>query len=60
MLDVCRYGSYVAAGRWFSPGTLVSSLNKTDSHDITEMWLKVALSTIPISSPHQARHITYH
>ena len=29
----------------FSPGTMVSS-NKTDRHDITEIFLKVALSTI--------------
>jgi len=34
------------AGRWFSPGTLVSSTNKTDRHDITEILLKVALHTI--------------
>ena len=32
--------------RWFSPGTLVSSSNKTDRHDITEILLIVALSTI--------------
>jgi hypothetical protein len=30
----------------FSPGTLVSSPNKTDRHDITELLLKVALYTI--------------
>ena len=36
----------LAAGRWFSPGTLVSSTNKTDCHDITEILLKVALNTI--------------
>jgi hypothetical protein len=30
----------------FSPGTPVSSTNKTDSHDITEILLKVALNTI--------------
>jgi cobalamin-dependent methionine synthase I len=30
---------------WFSPGTLVSSTNKTDRHDITEMLLKVVLKT---------------
>jgi hypothetical protein len=30
----------------FSPGTLVSSTNKTDHHDITEILLKVALNTI--------------
>jgi len=34
------------AGRWFSPGTLVSSTNKTDQHDITGIALKVALNTI--------------
>jgi hypothetical protein len=31
-------------GQWFSPGPLVSSTNKTDSHDITETLLKVALN----------------
>ena len=36
----------LAKGRWFSPGTPVSSTNKTDHHDITEILLKVALSTI--------------
>jgi hypothetical protein len=30
--------------QWFSPGTLVSSTNKTDHHDITEMLLKVELT----------------
>ena len=30
----------------FSPGTPVSSINKTDHHDINEILLKVALSTI--------------
>jgi hypothetical protein len=33
-------------GGWFSPGTPVSSTNKTDRHDITEIVLKMALSTI--------------
>jgi hypothetical protein len=33
------------AGRCFSPGTPVSSTNKTDRHDITEILLKVALNT---------------
>jgi hypothetical protein len=31
-------------GWWFTPGTTVST-NKTDRHDITEILLKVALST---------------
>ena len=30
----------LATGRWFSPDTLVSSTNKTDCHDITEILLK--------------------
>ena len=38
-----------AAGQWFSWGTLVSSTNKTDRHDITEILLKVALNTITIT-----------
>jgi len=37
------------AGRWFSPGTLVSSTNKTDRHDTAEILLKVALSTINLN-----------
>jgi hypothetical protein len=32
--------------RWFSPGTPVSSTNKTDRYDITEILLKMALNTI--------------
>ena len=32
--------------QWFSPGSPVSSTNKTDHHDITEILLKVALNTI--------------
>ena len=36
----------LAKGQWFSPGTSVSSTNKTDRHDITEILLKVALNTI--------------
>jgi hypothetical protein len=39
---VCHW---LAAGRGFSPGTPVSSTNKTARHDITEILLKVALST---------------
>ena len=31
---------------WFSLGSLVSSTNKTDRHDITEILLKVVLITI--------------
>ena len=37
---------WLAAGRWLSPGTQVSSTNKTNRHNITEILLKVALNTI--------------
>jgi len=37
---------WLMAGRWFTPGTLISSTNKTDRHDITEILLKEALNTI--------------
>jgi hypothetical protein len=40
---VCQW---LTTDRWFSPGTPVSSTNKTECHDITEILLKVALSTI--------------
>jgi hypothetical protein len=36
----------LATGLWFSLGTPVSSTNKTDCHDITEILLNVALNTI--------------
>jgi hypothetical protein len=40
---VCQW---LVTGRWFSPCTPVSSTNKTDRHNITEIMLKVALNTI--------------
>ena len=39
----------LAAGRWFSGGTADSSTNKTDSLNITNMLLKVALNPITIT-----------
>jgi hypothetical protein len=33
----------LAAGRWFSMDTTISSTNKTGRYDITEILLKVAL-----------------
>ena len=42
---VCQW---LAAGQWFSPGTLDSPTNKTDCHDTTEILLKVALNTITL------------
>jgi len=43
---VCQW---LVAGLWFSPGTPVSSTNKTDRHDIAEIFLKVALNTINLT-----------
>jgi hypothetical protein len=43
---VCQW---LAEGLWFAPGTPVSSTNKADSHDITEILLKVVLNTITIT-----------
>jgi hypothetical protein len=40
---VCQW---LATDLWFSPGFPVSSTNKTDCHDITEILLKMALNTI--------------
>jgi len=45
---VCQW---LATGQWFSPGPPVSSTNKTGHHDITEILLKVALSTIKTNQP---------
>ena len=39
---LCDKCQWLATGQWFSPGTLVSSTNKTDRHEITEILLKVA------------------
>ena len=50
MYSIQRYVmKLVSYCRWFSPGTLVSSTNKTDCHDITEILLKVALNTITLT-----------
>jgi hypothetical protein len=40
--------------RWFSPGTPASSTTKTGRHDIVEILLKVALSTINQSIKQQS------
>jgi hypothetical protein len=44
--EICQW---LAEGRWFSTGTPVSSTNKTDRHDITDIVLTVALSTISLT-----------
>jgi hypothetical protein len=41
-----KVSQWLATGRWFSPGPPVSPTNKTNHNDISEILLKVALSTI--------------
>ena len=43
--------------RWFSP---VSSNNKTDGHDITDIFLKVVLNTIIPRAPDLVEHSSVH
>ena len=45
---VCHW---LLTGQWFSPGPPVSSTNKTDRHDITEILLKVAFNIITLTLP---------
>ena len=50
--------------RWFSLGPLVSSINETDRHDISEIVLKVALNSIkqtnkPKKPPNTWGHTRY-
>ena len=37
--------NWLVAGQWFSPGIPVSSTNKTDRHDITEILMEVVLTS---------------
>ena len=46
---VCQW---LTAGWWFSLGTPVSSTNKTNRHDITEILLTMSLSTINLTLNH--------
>jgi len=46
---VCQW---LTTGWWLSPGIPVSSSNKTDSHDLIEILLKVALNTITLTPFH--------
>ena len=51
-ITLCDKASqWLTTGQWFSPGTPVSSTNKTDRHNITEILLKVALNTINLNKP---------
>jgi hypothetical protein len=46
-----KFCQLLATGRWFSPGTPISSTNKTNCHDIAEMLLKVELHLIHQEKP---------
>jgi hypothetical protein len=55
---VCQW---LDACQWFSPDPPVSSTNKTDRHDITEILLKVALNTIkPTNQLNKMKSKKYH
>jgi hypothetical protein len=41
-----KNSQWLAAGRWFSLGSPVSSTNKSDRQDVTAILLKVAFNTI--------------
>jgi hypothetical protein len=55
--NVKKFCQSLAAGQWFSPGIPVSSTNKTDHHNITEILLKVALNTITLTLLYKLVHI---
>jgi hypothetical protein len=44
--QVIKVYQLLSHGPWFSPGTPTSSTTKAGRHDIVEILLKVALSTI--------------
>ena len=43
-----KFCQWLLAVRWFSQSTPVSSINKTDRHDITEILLEVVLNTLTL------------
>ena len=50
MFSIHHYDiKFVSDLLWFSLGTPVSSTNKTDGHDITEILLKVISNTITLT-----------
>jgi hypothetical protein len=54
---VIKVWQWLAKGRWSSPGTPVSSSNKPDRHNITEILLKVALNTTTLTPKSRERMI---
>ena len=59
VLDTTLCDKCLSAGRWFSPSTPVSSTNKTDRQNITEILLKVALNTITLALNMMTMKIIY-
>ena len=53
---VCQW---LAAGRWFSLGTVISPTNKTDCYDIHEILLNVTLNTVTITLYNDPFHYMY-
>jgi hypothetical protein len=47
---------WLQTDQWFSAGPPVSSTNKTDRHDITEILLKVAFNTIKPTNQTNLHH----
>jgi len=56
---VIKFVSDFAPGRWFSPGTPVSTTNKTDRHNITDILLKVPLNTKTLTPMSPLMNSTY-
>jgi hypothetical protein len=54
-----KVSQWLSADRWFSTGTPISSINKTDCLDIIEILLKVVLNTITLTSLCQYMHLIY-
>ena len=48
-INLCSHAFISVLFNWFSPGTPVSSTNKTECNDITEILLRVALIAITLS-----------
>ena len=48
-----KFCPWLATGPWFSLSTLVSSTNKTDRHDMTEILLKVTLRHHQTNKQHE-------
>jgi hypothetical protein len=60
LLDITfcdKFCQWLATGRWFSLGTPISSTNKTDNHDITEIFLHEIYTDTGEPFCHPSTHI---